>query len=89
MAFTLKELWRKFPNTICLCTPHLRDAETQRVLSWEVEELVDTIDETREALQRLDDQGCAGVVVPISTSDQIIISERLAAKFFREYFGTV
>ena len=87
MAFTFKELWKEFPNTICLCTPHLRDAETQRVLSWEVEELVDTIDEARAALERLDDQGCAGVV-PISTSDQIIISERLAARFFR-VFGMV
>lgn len=85
MAYTLKELWHEFPNTICLCTPHLRDAETKRVLSWEVEELVDTVDEAREALQRLDDQR----VVPISTSDQIIISERLAARFFRAYFGTV
>lgn len=86
MAYTLKELWHEFPSTICLCTPHLRDAETKRVLSWEVEELVDTVDEAHVALERLDLDGVADAV-PISTAAQIVIERDLAARFFRVFFG--
>lgn len=85
MIFSLKELQRKYPNTICICTPRLR-AENHRAVAWQVEELTDTIDEARRALERLDLDGVADAV-PISTSEQTVVERDLAARFFRVFFG--
>lgn len=86
MIFSLKELRREYPNCICICTPRLRDARNHRAVGWQVEELTDTIDEARRALERLDLDGVADAV-PISTAAQIVIERDLAARFFRVFFG--
>lgn len=86
MIFSLKELRREYQNCICICTPRLRDARNHRAVAWQVEELTDTVDEARRALERLDLNG-ANDAVPISTSEQIVIERDLAARFFRVFFG--
>ncbi len=82
-----QDLRREHPGKVCLCRPHLRDLKSGgRVLSWKCLQVVNTVDEARAALVRFDLDGVTDAVA-ISTAEEITITESLAARFFRIYFG--
>ena len=83
---TLHDLRRKYPEKICICCAHLRDAGSGRVVSWQCLEAVDTVDAARGILERLDREGVTDAVA-ISTTERLVIDESLAARYLRVYFG--
>ena len=83
---TLHDLRRKYPDKICICCAHLRDAGSGRVVSWQCLEAVDTVDAAGGVLERLDREGVTDTVA-ISTSESITIEGTLAARYFRVYLG--
>lgn len=83
---TLHDLRRRFPEKICICCPHLRDAGNLHVVSWQCLETVDSIDAARGVLERLDREGVTDAVA-ISTNKEIAIEGDLAALYFRVFFG--
>lgn len=73
-------------NKVCICRPHLRDLKNNRVVTWHIYRVVDSIDEARATIARLELEGMSDLVA-ISPSETFDISEDLAAKFFRVYYG--
>ena len=80
---TLHDLRRKYPGKICICSPHLREVGNGRVVSWLCVSAVDSVEAAREALESLDLEDA----VAISTDESITISDDLAARYFRVFFG--
>lgn len=82
---TYQDLIRKYEHSgkVLICCPHWRDVKTCRVVSWLLVTAVDSVEAAREALESLDLEEA----VAISTTERITISDDLAARYFRVFFG--
>ena len=82
---TYQDLMRKYEHSgkVLICCPHWRDVKTCRVVSWLLVTAVDSVEAAREALESLDLEEA----VAISTTERITISDDLAARYFRVFFG--
>lgn len=82
---TYKDLIRKYEHSgkILICCPRWRETKSRRVVSWLLVTAVDSVDAAREALKSLDMEKA----VAISTTERITISDDLAARYFRVFFG--
>lgn len=85
-TLTIQDLRREYPEKVCICKVHLRDAESHHVVSWICLETVDSVEVARGVLECLALDGVTDAVA-ITTNKEIAIEGDLAAKFFRISLG--
>lgn len=71
---------------VAICIPAKRNEKSGFVESWKLLQLVRQLREIEKTLAYYEAEGFAEAV-PISMSDDIEITERLAAKYFRVLYG--
>lgn len=81
----ISELRRKYPEQICICCPHIRDAGSRRVESWTCLQVVGTSSAAQRALERFEKDGVMDAAA-IPTGDQVLRGA-LAARYYRIFNG--
>lgn len=71
---------------VAICIPAKRNENSGFVESWKLLQLVRYLQDVEETLAFYEAEGLAEAV-PISMSNDIEITEKLAAKYFRVLFG--
>lgn len=83
---TLQDLKGRHPGRVCICRPHLRDAENGQVVSWICLQTFAGIDAASAALKDFEQDGVTDAVL-ISATNRIPIEGELAARCYRVFLG--